>query len=127
MYSVTVEAGFNATHRTRAPDGTIEPLHGHDWTIRLCIARVDLDDQGMVVDFERAQRALLSVVEPLHHTNLSEIPALGGMSPTAEVMARYVHDRLRAWGLDAIRRVEVVEAPGCMAAYEPPPGDAGPD
>ena len=124
MYSITVEAGFNATHRTARADGTLEPQHGQHWTIRVCIARDDLDDHGMVVDFEEAQRALRSVVEPLHHTHLNEIPALARTSPTAEVVARYVYDRLRAFGLDAIRRVEVVEAPGCMAAYEPPSAHA---
>ncbi len=118
MYIVTVEAGFSAVHRLRHADGMVEPLHGHDWVVRVHFTRPDLDDNGMVVDFHQAERALQEVVQHLHHTDLNGNEAIRGRNPTAEVIARHIYERLRALGMATARRVEVTEAPGCVAAYQ---------
>ena len=34
------------------------------------------------------------------------------------VFARYVFDQMRTLGLDALRRIDVTEAPGCVAGFE---------
>lgn len=119
MYGVTIEAGFSAVHRVRLADGTIEPLHGHDWRVRACFAKAALDDHGMVVDFDRAASALRSLVTEFDHTDLNECAAFAGLNPTAEAVARHVFDRLAATELPAPTRVEVSEAPGCTAWYAP--------
>ena len=121
MYTVTVEAKFSAVHRVRMPDGTLEPPHGHDWLVRAYWSRSALDETAMVIDFGQAQSNLESVVGHLHHADLNNHEALNGLNPTAEVIAKYVFDRIRAPGPSAIRRVEVTEAPGCVAAFEPSP------
>ena len=117
MYTVRIEAGFCATHHVRLADGSVEPPHGHDWRVRAEFARAELDDREMVVDFEAARAALCSIVAPLHHADLNEHPGLTGRNPTAEVVARHLFDRMRALGFCDIRRVEVTEAPGCVAAF----------
>ena len=119
MYTTAVEAGFSAAHRLRLPDGTLEPLHGHNWTVRACFTLVDPDDVGTGLDPLQARSALRSVLAPLDHTNLNEVDALAELNPTAEVVARYIFERLRALGSSNICRVEVGEAPGCLAAFEP--------
>jgi len=128
MFTVTVEAGFSATHRVRFADGSVEPQHGHDWNVRAHFSRVDLSDTGMVVDFGKAQAALRKAVAQFQYADLTDHEALGGMNPTAEVVARVVFDRLADDGFDSLARIEVTEAPGCVAAYEPNrrPSAAGP-
>ncbi|MCH7704942.1 MAG: 6-carboxytetrahydropterin synthase, partial [Planctomycetes bacterium] len=101
----------------RFRDGSVEPRHGHDWVVRAEFARAELDECGMVVDFLEARRVLDAISGDLHHTDLNEHPALGGANPTAEAVARYVFDRVRDAGLTDIRRVEVTEAPGCIASF----------
>ena len=127
MYSITVEATFPAVHRVRLPDGTLESPHAHDWGVRCWFSRPELDEYGMVMDFLEAQTALEAVVADLRHENLNEFDPIADLDPTAEVLARYVFDRIRASGRSLIRRVEVTEAPGCMASYEssPRPGSTG--
>lgn len=115
MYHVTVEEGFNAMHQLRLPDGTIEPLHGHDWRVRVRCVRHELDAHGMVVDFEDLRRRVRSALEPLHHSHLNLHPAMRGAAPTAEAVARCIFDALAAGGLDGLADVEVAEAPGCWA------------
>lgn len=117
MYSVMVELGFSALHRVALRDGTLEPLHGHDWIVRAWFERAALDDRGMVLDFHEARETLRSILADLHHGNLNDLPVLHDSPPTAEAVARYIFERLSAHGLGSVRRVEVTEAPGCVAAY----------
>lgn len=118
MYSIIVEATFSAVHRLRLADGVLEPVHGHDWVVRATFCKEILDEQGMVVDFHVAWQSLRKIVVGWHHGDLNDGDVLGGLNPTAEVVAKYVFDRLVADGLGSIRRVDVTEAPGCVAVYE---------
>lgn len=124
MYEVSVEAGFSAAHRVRLASGELEPLHGHDWRVRAVFSGAKLDAAGMLVDFVAAERALGQVVAKLHHADLNSCPAMNGLNPTAEHVAQIIYGHLAAEaGLaEALRRVEVTEAPGCRAAYTGPGG-----
>lgn len=119
MYTVSVEVGFFAVHRVKLRDTPLEPQHGHEWRVRAYFARADVDETEMVVDFHEARSALQSVTAKLHNTDLNENEGLGGLNPTAEVVARYIFERLAEFGLSTIQRVEITEAPGCVACYEP--------
>jgi len=118
MYSVSIESSFSATHQVRRPDGSLEPLHGHDWKVRVRYARAELNAQGMVVDFEIARAALDRILTLLRHSNLNENDVLKGATPTAEVVARWAFDQLQAEGPPGLTRVDVTEAPGFAAGYE---------
>jgi 6-pyruvoyltetrahydropterin/6-carboxytetrahydropterin synthase len=118
MYTAIVTATFSATHRVALPDGTLEPTHGHDWTVRAHFSRAALNERGMVVDFCAAESALQAIAAELHHRNLNDLSALEAALPTAEVLAKYLFDRLRQAGFPELCRVEVTEAPGCLAAYD---------
>jgi len=123
MYSVSISSSFNAMHQVKLPDGSLEPLHGHDWSVRVWFCAEELDAQDMVVDFVRAMEGLRSTLAPLHHTNLNEsLRTDDGRLPTAEVVARHIFDALRAAGLAQTSAVEVTEAPGCTACYGTPHG-----
>ena len=119
MFAISIEAGFSAFHRVRYLNGTIEEPHGHDWRVRAFFTKSQLDDAGMVIDFGEAQAALRSAVGPFDGTDLNAHPALHGANPTAEVVAKHVFDRLSAAGFPMLCRVEVTEAPGCVAIFEP--------
>ena len=119
MYTTVVDAGFSAVHRVPLADGTLEPIHGHDWTVRVHVSRPELDGRGMVVDFCQVRSVLESILAGLQHTDLNEHKAFAGRPPTAEWVATYVFDRLVGESMPGITRVEVSEAPGCMAVYEP--------
>lgn len=119
MFTIIVECCFSAMHQLRLPGGTVEPRHGHDWIVHAHFSRSILSDAGMVIDFAEAQAALRSVIEPLQYADLNSFEPLSGLNPTAEVVAKFIFDRLSRPGFDSLRRVEVTEAPGCVAAYEP--------
>ncbi len=118
MYTVIVQSSFSAVHRLQLSDGTWEPVHGHDWGVRVHFCCSELDGSGMVVDFHEAERHLKSVLAPLQYADLNLSQAFRDRNPTTEVVARYVFDELQSRSIGTVSRVEITEAPGCVAVYE---------
>jgi len=118
LYTIGVEAGFSAHHHVRLHDGTLEAAHKHDWKVRAQFARRELDEVGMVLDFSTVQDSLNAILARLHGTDLNTHDDLDGLNPTAELVAKYIFECLVGRGLNSILRVEVTEAPGCVAAFE---------
>jgi 6-pyruvoyltetrahydropterin/6-carboxytetrahydropterin synthase len=130
MYEITIEKTFSAAHALRLPDGSLEPLHGHDWIVRVTVASGQLDAMDTVMDFHRIEDQLEAVVEPWRNRNLNEVaPFAGGeadarglaVNPSAERVAEQV-----AWVISGglpepvwLRAVSVREAPNCWARYRP--------
>lgn len=117
MYCVTVESTFSATHQLRLCDGSLEPRHGHDWRVRVTFAARSLNAEGMVIDFHHAQDLLAGVLKRLQYRDLNERGVLHGPNPTAEVVAEWIFKQLAEAAADTVDRVEVTEAPGCLATF----------
>lgn len=117
-YGIRVESRFCAAHQVRLPGGELEPLHGHDWTVRVECCRERLGDDDMVRDFHQAESVVRSLLAPLHHANLNVLPAFANRNPTAEAVAEWVLMQLRKGPLPDAVRVEVTESPGCTATCE---------
>ncbi len=120
MFQIWVHGSFLASHHVKLPDGTLEKSHVHDWSVCVHLYRQTLDDLGMVADFHVAQTALSDILSQLHNTDLNGHKALQCPYPTAEIVARFIADAMSAKDIAPIRRVEVTEALGCIAIYEPP-------
>ncbi|GJM25592.1 MAG: 6-carboxy-5,6,7,8-tetrahydropterin synthase [Phycisphaerae bacterium] len=119
LFEASVEATFSAAHQVHLPDGSLEPLHGHDWHVTATFTCERLDECGFVVDFIAAERCLAKIAEQLHHTNLNDAPLMAGKNPSAEIVAQVIFDQL---ALDetlspTLDRVRITEAPGCTATY----------
>ena len=119
MCEVSVEADSGAAHRLRLADGSLEPPHGHDWHVTATFAGDGLDGVGLLVDFVAAEARLRAVVGRLHHTDLNECPAMRGLNPSAEHVARVIFELMAedATLRPHLHRVAVTEAPGCMATF----------
>lgn len=81
-------------------------LHGHNWVIEVTCRREELDENGMVVDFTHIK----DVVMQLDHAFVNDVIKV---NPTAENMARWIHDRI-----PYCVRVSVQESEGNVAIYE---------
>jgi len=122
VFEVSYETTFCATHRLTEEGRPLEPLHGHDWRVEAVAAGDSLDKIGVVVDFEHLKTAVAEVAGRFHYADINDHPAFAGLSPSAEVVARYFFDEVKK-GLGPegrhLRRVRVWEAPGCSATYAP--------
>ena len=121
MYEVSVEKTFSAAHALRDYHGATEPVHGHNWRVRVTFDGERLDSAGVLVDFVEVRRMLDQVVAHLDHKFLNDVEPFGGTNPSAENIARFVYERLESadWGAARLREVRVWETNECAAAYRP--------
>jgi 6-pyruvoyltetrahydropterin/6-carboxytetrahydropterin synthase len=70
-YSVTKDFTFEAAHRLlKNYTGKCTNNHGHSWVIRLHIEADELDDKGMVIDFQEMKALKIWIDDNLDHTSI---------------------------------------------------------
>lgn len=137
MYCLQTEAAFDSAHFLTDYYGKCENLHGHRWRVVVTIAQESLQTEGtmkdMVLDFGVFKKAVRAIADSLDHTFLVEEGSLKeatvaaledeGFSltilpfrTTAENLARWFYDQLRAQGLPVLE-VECDETPNNRAFY----------
>jgi len=125
MYEITVESVFAAAHAIRLPDGSLEPVHGHNWPVAVTVAAEELDDIETVCDFHILQDLLKNALAPWQNNDLNQCEpftdGIGGLAinPTAERVAWAIAEKITP-GLPShckLNSVSVSEAPGCTAVY----------
>jgi 6-pyruvoyltetrahydropterin/6-carboxytetrahydropterin synthase len=123
-HCITVELRFAAAHRLREYHGKCEDLHGHNWTIEICVRGRAVDSIGMVMDFKKLRRIGQNVLDrEFDHKYLNDdSPAFRGrkgLNPSAENIAKVIYDRVAAKLPKTVDMVYVRawETPGCSAVY----------
>lgn len=143
MYRLEVSATFSAAHALRfgRPVQFVEPMHGHDFRVTVTLEGPALDDDGLLVDFHRVERALGEILAPLHNRPLNETPPFDRTNPSAEHIARHIGLGISRWietqarehpkevpgggappsptPIVRLHSVRVTEAVGCIAEYRP--------
>jgi len=120
-YEILLRAEFSAAHQLRLGDGSLEPLHGHNWRVEVFLEGPKLDETGMLADFTLLQPVLHEITLGMHNTNLNDLPVFSRCNPSTEHIARHIHDCFTrklpssVW----ISRVRVWETSNCAAAYIP--------
>ncbi len=120
MFTVTVETTFSASHQLTFADGQKEPLHRHDWLVKVAVSTAELDQAGLAIDFNDLKARIASITAPFNKATLERLPVFKDNNASAENVAKYIFNRigpLLSQGLQ-LRYVEVTEAPGCRAKYE---------
>ena len=88
-FEITTTREFSAAHQLRLYDGTLEPLHGHNWRVEVAVSAEKLDAIGVVMDFHELERLVDRVIGPMHNRHLNELPAFEKLNPSAENVAWY--------------------------------------
>jgi len=96
MYILTVLDDFSAAHRLPLSGGRCENLHGHNWKVEIEVRAEQLDESGMVIDFNDLKTIVRDVVQDLDHTFLNEHIGFQAQQPTAENIAAYIYQQLEA-------------------------------
>ncbi|MHC5537831.1 6-pyruvoyl trahydropterin synthase family protein [Singulisphaera rosea] len=131
MYRVTREILFCYGHRLLNYDGKCKHLHGHNGRAIIVLEGATLDERGMLVDFgDIKQKVQQWIDDHLDHNMLlcREDPILPILqaqgervfimneNPTAENIARLIHDRAVEAGLPVVE-VTLWETEKCYASY----------
>lgn len=117
-FDITIESRFAAAHQIVLYDGRLEPLHGHNWLVRVTVERDELDSIGVVMDFHELSAALEAIVGGWRNVHLNDTPAFQQLSPTAEHVALFVAQNLNLPAGVRVTCVEVEEAANCFARWK---------
>jgi 6-pyruvoyltetrahydropterin/6-carboxytetrahydropterin synthase len=124
MFEIAVTRTFAAAHAIRLPDGSREPVHGHNWVATVVVAADELDAIETVMDFHDLERLVDAVIAPWHNANLDDqapFAGPGGRNSTAEAVAHHLGEKVALRLPARVRLVHcsVTEAPGCAATWRP--------
>ena len=121
MFEISTTRTFSAAHALRLYDGSLEPVHGHNWRVRVTVAAAGLDAIGVVMDFHELERLVDAILAPLHNRHLNEVPPFSReLNPSAENVALHVGRSLRLPEGVRLVSVEVWETDTNSAKYSPP-------
>jgi 6-pyruvoyltetrahydropterin/6-carboxytetrahydropterin synthase len=118
-YEITTRRVFAAAHQLRLYDGSLEPLHGHNWVVRVTVGSEKLDAIGVVMDFHELDRQVEGILAGWHNRHLNEVEAFRELNPSTENVAVVLARGLRLPEGVGVVSVEVWETEGNSAVYRP--------
>ena len=119
-FEITTTRFFAAAHALRFPDGSIEPIHGHNWRVKVTVTTPRLNAVGCVMDFHVLERQVDDIICPLHNRHLNELPPFDvELNPSTENVAYHVATNLTLPDPVTLVSVEVWETDTNSAVYRP--------
>lgn len=120
QFQITTTRQFSAAHQLVLYDGSLEPLHGHNWVVKVTVSAPRLDSIGVVMDFHELERLVDAIVVPMHNRHLNDLePYKSELNPSAENVAVHVGRSLKLTDHVTLHCVTVWETPENSAAYYP--------
>ena len=120
MYEIAVRKKFAAVHAIHLEDGSLEPLHEHEWTVEVTASADQLDAIETIMDFHQLEQQIDTVIEYVRGRNINDVePFCLHINPTAERIAWWFGTEITKNLPSNVRLVGVTigEAPGCTATY----------
>jgi len=118
-FEISTTRHFSASHQLRLYDNSIEPLHGHNWTVCVTVAAQKLDAMGVVMDFHELERLADLIIAPMHNRHLNDLSAFAEANPSAEGVAFHVGTMIVLPADIRLVAVEVWETAENSAVYRP--------
>lgn len=120
MYEVSIQSSFAAAHRLENYKGQCEELHGHNWKVQVTVARAELNEIGLAVDFTDLKQWTGEILRQLDHRLLNDVEPFTSCNPSSENIARHIYTRLQhrcAGSGVRVVRVQVWESDSAWATY----------
>ena len=118
-FEITTTRHFAAAHQLVLYDGSLEPLHGHNWVVKITVASAKLDSIGTVMDFHDLERRADAVIMPMNNRHLNELEPFKKSNPSAENVAHHIANAIRLPEAVRLVSVQVWETPENSATYRP--------
>jgi 6-pyruvoyltetrahydropterin/6-carboxytetrahydropterin synthase len=118
-FEITTTRHFAAAHQLVLYDGSLEPLHGHNWVVKIMVGSSKLDSIGTVMDFHELERRADAVIVPMHNRHLNELEPFKKSNPSTENVAQHIANAIRLPETVRLLAVEVWETPENSAVYRP--------
>lgn len=116
MFEVKVESHFSAAHHLLNYQGECENQHGHNWKVEVYAQGEQLNEANILIDFKVLKAELNKVIDFLDHTDLNELKEFKGISPSSEIISKYIYTELKK-SIPQISKVSVWETERARATY----------
>lgn len=91
FWLLTVRDEFSAGHALRNYAGKCERMHGHNFSVEVCVQGAQLTpDTELLLDFKVLKTCLKEVLKALDHRLLNETPPFDRLNPSSENLARHI-------------------------------------
>jgi 6-pyruvoyltetrahydropterin/6-carboxytetrahydropterin synthase len=119
MFTISIETSFWASHQLVLPEGSKEPVHHHNWLVSAVVSSDRLNSMAVVMDFQELKAMVDDIVSEFDNMALNEISFFRQNNPSAENVAKYIYEKLRAKLPEGVKlqNIRVVEEPGCAANF----------
>lgn len=118
-FEISTTRTFSAAHQLRLYDSSLEPLHGHNWKVKVTVVASKLDPMGVVMDFHDLERRVDEILASWHNRHLNQTPVFADLNPSAENIALHIARSLELPSGVQLAAVEVWETEGNSAIYRP--------
>lgn len=120
MFELSLKGEIASAHYLRGYQGKCRNLHGHTWKVEVFMQKAQLNDLGMVEDFVVLKKPFRALLEELDHTCLNDLTYFQTVNPSAENIAKYIHDRFAVMVAPlTVTRTRVWESDIASATYWP--------
>ena len=118
MYTISVTTTFRAGHQLKF-SASAEPYHIHDWLVEAAVGGEELDNNGMLFDFNRLKKILDEIVSPFNDKKLEDLQCFKNINTSAENIAKYIFCQIKQRLPINVSPlyIEVTETAGCKAKY----------
>ena len=117
MYELKTQMYFAGAHHLLNYDGKCENQHGHNWLVEAYVKGNKLDKSNILIDYKVIKSELKKVLDYLDHKDINELPEFKGISPSSEIISKYIYDKLKE--TLPVSKVAVWEtATSCALYYE---------
>ncbi len=119
MFTVSIETSFWASHQISLVEGRRERIHSHNWLVSAEVCSSELNRIGLAIDFNKLKKIIDEITGEFDNRPLEEIPYFKENNSTAEMVAKYIFERLEGKLPQNVKllAVTVTEEPFCRAKY----------
>ena len=116
MYELKAQLYFSAADHLLNYDGACENQHGHNWLVEAYVSGTELDDSNILIDYKVLKKELKSVIDILDHKDINELEDFRGVSPSSEILAKYIYDKLKV-RIPLLSKISIWETSTSCASY----------
>jgi len=119
MWTISKEFSFSASHSLDGlpSEHPCSKLHGHNYVVRCFFKNAVTNNIGFVIDYRNLEKIKDYINNELDHKHLNDV---FDFNPTAENIAKYLFEKIKALGYWQLNAIEVSETPKTNCRYEPP-------
>ena len=116
MFELKAQMYFSAAHHLLNYDGECENQHGHNWLVEAFVRGTELDKSNILIDYKVLTKHLKSVLDLLDHKDINELPDFKGISPSSEVLSKYIYEKMKEV-VPQISKISIWETATSCASY----------